>query len=95
MKKNLKRINFSGKFDKQLKKSPLEIKLAFRRRLQLLINNPFDGQLNNHSLRGRLKGYRSINITGDWRAIYSEYRDDDNRKVIIFEMLGTHSQLYK
>lgn len=95
MKKSLKRINFSGKFDKQLKKSPLEIKLAFRRRLQLFINNPFNLQLNNHSLTGRLKGYRSINITGDWRAIYSGYRDDNNRKVIIFEMLGTHSQLYK
>lgn len=28
--------------------------------------------LNNHSLTGKWRGYRSINITGDWRAIFVE-----------------------
>ncbi|MBI2330404.1 type II toxin-antitoxin system mRNA interferase toxin, RelE/StbE family [Candidatus Daviesbacteria bacterium] len=59
-------------------------------RLELFIINQFHPQLNNHSLTGKYKGNRSINITGDWRAIYSEEKDS-----VIFELLGTHSQLYR
>ncbi|OGE71342.1 hypothetical protein A2617_00135 [Candidatus Daviesbacteria bacterium RIFOXYD1_FULL_41_10] len=62
----------------------------FRKRFELFLSNPFHPQLNNHLLTGNYKGYRSINITGDWRALYSE-----NENSIIFELLGTHSQLYK
>lgn len=90
MKKSPGRIDYSKTFDKQLKKAPLSIKISFRQRLELFITNPFHPQLNNHSLTGKYKSYRSINITGDWRAIYSE-----NSDVIIFELLGTHSQLYR
>lgn len=90
MKKSLSRIDYSRGFDKKLKKAPLSIKIAFRQGLALFINDPFHPQLNNHALTGKFKRYRSINITGDWRAIYSKEKD-----VIIFELLGTHSQLYK
>lgn len=88
--KSLKRIDYSKIFDKQLRKVPLSIKIAFRQRFELFLNNPFHPQLNNHALTGKYKNYRSINITGDWRAIYSEEKD-----AFIFELLGTHSQLYK
>lgn len=90
MTKNLGAINYSKKFQKQLKKAPLEIKTAFKNRRELFLQDPFHSLLNNHTLVGKLKGFRSINITGDWRAIYSEYGD-----TILFEILGTHSQLYK
>lgn len=89
------RIDYSSKFNKQLKKSPLEIKIAFRNRLSIFIKDKFNPQLNNHALSGNLKGCRSINITGDWRAIYSENTDKNREKLVIFELLGTHSQLYK
>ena len=89
------RIDYSNKFSKQLKKIPLEIKIAFRNRFSLFIKNQFNPILNNHALSGNLKGYRSINITGDWRAIYSENTDKDGKKYIIFELFGTHSQLCK
>ncbi|OGK12103.1 hypothetical protein A3C98_04020 [Candidatus Roizmanbacteria bacterium RIFCSPHIGHO2_02_FULL_37_15] len=88
------RIDYSAKFLKQLKKSSLSIKIAFRKRLALFIQDQFHPQLNHHSLIGNLKGYKSINITGDWRAIFSEYKELE-RKVVVFEMLGTHSELYK
>ncbi len=94
MTKNPPRIDYSNKFNKQLKKAPSVILIAFRNRLAIFINNPQHPLLNNHALSGKLKGYRSINISGDWRAIYSEYIID-KEKVIIFGMLGTHSQLYK
>lgn len=88
-------IDYSKKFDKELKKAPLETKIAFRNRLELFLEEPNHPQLNNHKLSGKLTGYRSINITGDWRALYSEYIDENENKSIIFEMIGTHSQLYK
>lgn len=47
--------------------------------------------LRNHSLSGKYKGCRSINVSGDWRAIFREYKGG---AVIYFEMLGTHSELY-
>ena len=47
--------------------------------------------LNNHSLTGKYTGCKSINITGDWRAIFEEINDN----IIYFVELGTHSQLYK
>jgi addiction module RelE/StbE family toxin len=90
-----KRIEYSKKFDKQLKKAPLEIKIAFRNRLSLFLKNKFNSALKNHTLTGNFKGYRSINITGDWRAIYSENFGKTGEGKIIFELLGTHSQLYK
>ena len=89
------RIDYSNKFNKQLKKLPSEIKIAFRNRLALFIKNQFNPLLNNHALSGNLKGSRSINITGDWRAIYSEKIDKNGENYIVFELLGTHSQLYK
>lgn len=88
--KKQEKIDFSFKFNKQLIKVPLKIKIAFKKRFSLFLQNEFDPLLHNHFLTGEYKGYRSINITGDWRAIYSV-----KNGIIIFEVLGTHSQLYK
>lgn len=87
-------IRFARKFKKQYAKAGSKIRSAFDKRLRLFLQNPFDPQLYNHSLTGKYLNYRSINITGDWRAIYSEHKDLKDEKIIIFELLGTHSQLY-
>lgn len=92
--KKINRIDFSDPFDKQLKKAPLNIKIAFKNRLTIFTKDPFDSQLRNHLLTGKLKNYRSINITDDWRALYS-INKIDMENVVIFEALGTHNQLYK
>ena len=83
-------IRYARKFKKQYEKAPKKIKQAFKDRRDRFSENPSNPILNNRQLIGKFKGYRSINITGDWRAIYSV-----NKSVIIFETLGTHSQLYK
>ncbi len=83
-------VDFSNKFKKQLQKAPVEIKRAFSKRLDLFNEDIYDSQLRNHQLSGNYRRYRSINITGDWRAIYSQ-----KGMTILFELLGTHSQLYK
>lgn len=86
------KIEFSPRFRKQYHKADHNIKKAFQKRLKLFRQDPFYPLLNNHQLTGKYREYRSINITGDWRAIYSKRKTDD---VIVFELLGTHSQLYK
>lgn len=88
-------IRFAKKFVKQRNKAPKNIDKVFKDRLGSFINNSQHPQLNNHKLSGNFKGLRSINITGNWRAIFSEQIDEHGNVVIIFELLGTHSQLYK
>ncbi len=88
-------IRFARKFTKRYDKADKKIRVAFDERLELFLLNPYHYLLNNHKLTGKYTGYRSIDVTGDWRALFSEYVDESDNKIIIFEMLGTHSELYK
>jgi addiction module RelE/StbE family toxin len=86
------KIYYSKKFIKQFKKSPKQIKIKFKERLDLFIEDRYNPTLSNHRLSGNFINYRSINVTGDWRAIFKEL---ENGEVIFFVILGTHSELYK
>ncbi|OGE64692.1 hypothetical protein A3J13_00805 [Candidatus Daviesbacteria bacterium RIFCSPLOWO2_02_FULL_36_8] len=88
-------INFAKKFKKQYDKADLKTKKAFDKRFELFLQNPFYPLLDNHALTGEYSGCRSIDVTGNWRAIFSEIENKDGKKVVIFELLGTHPQLYK
>ena len=85
-------IEYSDEFHKQYQKAPPKIQNAVDKRTALFTKDPFHPLLNNHLLKGQYQGKRSINITGDWRAIF---REVGNYQFVIFEILGTHSQLYK
>jgi addiction module RelE/StbE family toxin len=87
-------IEFSANFGKQYRKVNKKIKKAFYQRLQLFKQDSHHPLLRNHSLIGGYRKYKSINITGDWRALYSEFKEREEI-IIVFEMLGKHSQLYK
>lgn len=93
--RKIKRIDYSKKFLRQLRKSPLKINKNFKERLTLFIVDPFYPQLNNHQLTGKYTGLRSLNITGDWRVIFQEYKNEDGATIIVFLFIGTHSQLYR
>ncbi len=82
-------ISYSKNFIKQSKKLNQPIRYKVVSRIILFNENPLDYELNNHSLKGRYKLYRSINITGDYRALYLTNGDE-----VIFDIIGTHSQLY-
>ncbi|MFA5169518.1 MAG: type II toxin-antitoxin system mRNA interferase toxin, RelE/StbE family [Candidatus Paceibacterota bacterium] len=84
-------IEYSQKFIKEFKKCPPNIKNSFRSRLEILTNDAHSPILNNHQLSGKLKNFRSINITGDWRAVFEEI---NNGKIIYFIAIGSHSKLY-
>ena len=83
-------IQTTKSFDKQYSKLSTKIKNQFKVRVELLRVNPFDISLRNHALKGRYLGYRSIDINGDVRALYTVKGD----VVIIFGFIGTHGQLY-
>lgn len=83
-------IDFTKGFEKQFKKLPPKSKQKFYIRLEIFKKNPFSPILNNHGLKGKYLGYRSIDIQGDLRALYTIKGD----KIVIFGFIGTHSQLY-
>lgn len=78
-------------FEKKYQNLRPHEKEKFKRRRTLFLNNPFNRILNNHSLEGKYKGYRSINITGDLRVIYEPLHAD----TALFITIDTHSNLYK
>ena len=83
-------IQTTKSFDKQYLKLNPKIKKQFKQQLELFRINPFESTLRNHGLKGKYLGYRSIDIGGDVRALYTVRGDI----VIIFGFIGTHSQLY-
>ncbi len=84
------KIRFHSNFEKQYKKLSKKEQKKVQERLQLFLENPFEPQLNHHPLKGKYTDYRSINITGDLRAIFKLVSDQE----CIFVVVGRHSNLY-
>ncbi len=84
------RIKYSRSFLKQYTKLSPKLRTQTDKRILLWQKNPQDLLLHDHALRGKYRGYRSINIAGDLRAIYSQR----GNTLVIFGFIGTHSQLY-
>lgn len=86
------KIKFKKRFAKQIDKSPVKIQNALYAKISIFQDDQFNPILNNHQLTGKYKGFKSINITGDWRAIFKEFQNDDS---VVFYLIGAHSELYK
>lgn len=84
------KVDFSKNFQKDFKKLDNKIKSKFSLRLEVFISNQSNPILNNHALSGAFANNRSINITGDIRAIYKEVEEG-----AYFIAIGSHSKLYK
>lgn len=84
------KIIFHENFEKQYKKLSRAQKVKFKIRLAIFIKYQFHPTLNNHALMGKYMGYRSINISGNTRAIYKAVKQD----TAIFVFIGTHIKLY-
>lgn len=85
------RIEFHRSFQKRYKKIALKMRRQFDGRLLLFEKEPFHPILNNHPLTGDRAGQWSINITGDWRAVYV-FKE---RATAVFIDIDTHSNLYE
>jgi addiction module RelE/StbE family toxin len=77
-------------FKKQYRKLSKKIQKQTIERLMLFAKDRAHPQLNNQTLHHPYKGCRSINISGDIRAIYEEVPEG-----ILFIRIGSHSELYK
>lgn len=82
-------VKFHKHFKKKFKKLPEKIQEQFYERLEIFFQNKFDKILNNHSVDMAFPNCNSINISGDYRAIF-----EDQGHVAIFITIGTHSELY-
>ena len=83
-------ILWSKDFEKRYRKVDRKIKKSFNKRVELFETDPFHSLLDNHSLHGKWKGYRSINVTGDWRAVFKM----TGARTAYFVEIGTHPYLY-
>lgn len=81
---------FSRRFEKQREKLTKPTKRKLSERLRLFAQIPFDPPLENHPLHGAYAGYRSINITGDYRAIYHH----ESPNIARFIAVDTHHNLF-
>ncbi|MCL5746966.1 MAG: hypothetical protein M1277_01645 [Patescibacteria group bacterium] len=79
---------------KKLKKLNVRTRKSFKERIEIFQLNPFDPILDNHPLERELIGYRSIDITTDYRAIFEELHEGGER-IYYFFLIGTHDELYK
>lgn len=83
------RVDYQKSFLKALNKLPAAVEEKFYERLELFQINQAHPLLRNHSVEPAYPGCKSINITGDYRAIFRQ-KDD----LTVFLYIGTHSQLY-
>ena len=83
-------IAYHRHFVKQYNKLSSKIRRKFDDRLALFTKDPFASELNNRALHGPYLGYRSINVTGDVRALY----EIQNNEIITFLIIDTHTNLY-
>lgn len=86
-------LRYNPGFLKQLKKLDVRIRKSFKEKIAIFITDPFNLQLDNHALKREYQGYRSIDITNDYRALYQEKVEVDEL-VAYFVALGTHEELY-
>jgi addiction module RelE/StbE family toxin len=77
-------------FEKRITRLSPAIRNAFADRLELFLADSRHPLLNDHALSGDRRGFRSINITGDWRLVYKKI--DEN--IILLTEIDTHHNLY-
>lgn len=88
------KIQYDPDFIKSLKKANVRVRKSFKEKIIIFSKNPDNPYLDNHQLHGKYQGYRSIDITADWRAVYEEINEEDE-VIAYFIAIGTHEQLYK
>ena len=77
-------------FEKKFAKLDAKLRLKFIERKDMFLADPSHPFLNNHELHREWQGCRSINVTGNYRAIFREIGKD----TIEFLDIGTHPELY-
>ena len=80
-------------FIRLYKKADVRIRKQVDGKLRIFSKNPHDLGLRNHLLHEEWEGFRSIDITNDYRAVYEEVQEGEEINAY-FIALGTHDELY-
>lgn len=86
------KVFFHKYFQKRYRKSSSKIQDKFDSQLEIFYKNIHDERLNKHELHGKYSEHRSINVTGDIRAVYRKV--NATTEDVIFVDIGTHGELY-
>ncbi len=86
----VRRIVYSTKFIKELKRLPKEILASAIEKEKIFRDNPLHPSLRLHALKGKLNGLWSVSITGSHRIIFERQNNGD----ILFMSIGKHD-IYK
>lgn len=86
-------IEFDPEFRRQYDNANVRIQNQVKARLRIFKKDPENLELNNHTLKRDWEGYRSIDITNDYRAVYQE-KTEGEETVAYFVAIGTHEELY-
>ena len=85
------RVFLHKQFLKKYQKLPKALQNTFTERTHLLLNDPTSPLLRIHALKGSLEPHKSMNVSGDYRALFIV---DEVKQTITFLKIGTHSELY-
>ena len=83
-------ILFAKKFKKKYWKLQIGLQRQCDERLHLFESEPFHDLLYNHALNAPYSGCRSINVTGDYRAIFYY----ESEFTVRFIDVDTHHNLF-
>lgn len=86
----VKKIQYSNKFIKELKRLPKEIIDLAIKKEKIFKINPLHPSLRLHELHGKFKGIWSISLSGNYRIIFERMENGD----ILFISIGKHD-VYK
>lgn len=84
-------IIFHRDFSKAYSKLGKAGQKAVDKTIQLFEQNKNDPKLNNHPLKGKRSGIRSLNVKFDLRILFIEEQD---YLMVIMLKVGSHAELY-
>ena len=86
----MKDVLYSKNFVRQYTKLPIKIQKKFKERVAMFKKDPRYPLLRIHSLKGDKEPLVSMNVTGDYRALFVW----ETEERVLFHQIGTHSELY-
>ena len=89
------KVIYTKQFEKDVKKAIKRGKDMDKLKVvinKLVSSEPLDSRYKDHQLIGNYQGRRECHIESDWLLVYKQLSNEDT---IIFERLGTHSDLFK
>jgi len=85
---------FLRAFKRLMRKRP-NLRKEVEEALRLLVQNPFDPQLETHKLKGKLSGSWACKAGYDLRIVFDFVKSENQKEDEIFLIeIGTHEEVY-